>query len=65
MKQMINLLRKYLRIYIYISKKISHQKLLSMAGFADILDQQDYKIMHEFNYELDDEIVDENEKKYK
>jgi hypothetical protein len=37
-----------------------------MAGLTDILDYQDYKIMHEFDYELDDEIVDinheENEK---
>lgn len=37
-----------------------------MAGLTDILDYQDYKIMHEFDYELDDDIVDinheENEK---
>lgn len=37
-----------------------------MAGLTDILDYSDQKIMHEFDYELDDEILDinneENEK---
>ena len=39
---------------------------LSMAGLTDIQDYSDQKIMHEFDYELDDEILDinneENEK---
>ena len=33
-----------------------------MAGLTDILDYQDYKIMHEFYQKLDDEIVEVNHK---